>query len=90
MLALMPSMRKRDERQQDRHRHGDERDNSAGEMPEEDEDDQGNRDDDLENGDSDVVDGAVNQGRPVIDRNDLDAGWKSSPPSLSASTSHDR
>ena len=65
-----------DEGQQDRHRHGDDRNGRAGEVPEKDQDDEHHRDQDLDNGLLHGADGLVDQLRTVVDWNQLHARRK--------------
>ena len=63
------------ERNQHHHRHGNDRYDRTGKMPEEYEDNQHDSDNNLKDGSLDVADCAVDELRTVIDRNDFDTLW---------------
>ena len=63
----------RDEGNQHRHRNRDRRNQSAGDVPEEQEDHGNYRQDDFYDGPRQIVDGTLDELRTVVDRDDLDA-----------------
>jgi hypothetical protein len=70
-----PHRPERDERYEHGNRNRNEWDHRARQVPQEEQHDQGDGDHDLDERLADVVDGAADQRRPVVDRDNLHSGW---------------